>query len=643
MTGSGTGSFNQDARIRIADTGSSGYWVDSLGILLNEPEEAPMWVINQHLGIKKDLQCTGMLNSFEGIVGLRGGVAGWAPSTNPMIYLTHNPTLEIRSTGSGGVWTYGNLTNYNSLSYGIIENKQNMPAMNYAQFLNYMTGSGTGSFNSVGMLRMSDTGSTLNWINMFGLILTEPEEAPIFIIDHHLGVKKDLLCTGMLERFEGIVALRGDVAGWAPSVNPMIYLTNPGTSTTLDVRYNDGSWKFGNIRANVISGSSFQGIPNTGTGSDVEFNSVLARSTTAALKAGNGSNMVAIVHSGSQGYIASLAGDLKLSAQSGLVETSGDLSVKGDLYASGSTNFITQKGSTSTDANGDKTVTFSTAFGSTPLVFVQAVDASARGIIIDVVSKSTSNFVVKARSASAIGSHKHLIGNIGAQADFTMSVANESAHTHSSVGTSGVDNADHTHTAVGTSGVQSADHTHSSVGNTGVQSADHAHSLSGETGTPTSTTQHGTANFTSCASGHSYCKASGTSTWYCPSTSHTHYYSAWTSGVNTDHSHSYANTTSGVSADHSHYYATTTSGRSATHAHSYANTTSAGSAHSHTLTNKPTYLRGISFVDNTEGFYNCGGTMSESTGVSTNLYTQSSGSATSNYVAVNFDWMAIPV
>lgn len=61
-----------------------------------------------------------------------------------------------------------------------------------------------------------------------------------------------------------------------------------------------------------------------------------------------------------------------------------------------------QRGSDSTDASGDATVTFLTAFAAAPLVFLQGVDAGAKGIVLDVVSKSATQVVVKARKVTGI-------------------------------------------------------------------------------------------------------------------------------------------------------------------------------------------------------------------------------------------------
>lgn len=71
-----------------------------------------------------------------------------------------------------------------------------------------------------------------------------------------------------------------------------------------------------------------------------------------------------------------------------------------------------QMGATVTDASGNKTVTFSKAFPSTPKVFLQGVDAAAKGIVLDVVSVSTTQAVIKARkiteiTSGAANAHRH--------------------------------------------------------------------------------------------------------------------------------------------------------------------------------------------------------------------------------------------
>ena len=71
-----------------------------------------------------------------------------------------------------------------------------------------------------------------------------------------------------------------------------------------------------------------------------------------------------------------------------------------------------QAGSGATDASGDASVTFPHTFTSVPKVFLQGVDASARGIVLDVVSKSATGFTAKARKATGLPTDYGLI-NMG--------------------------------------------------------------------------------------------------------------------------------------------------------------------------------------------------------------------------------------
>jgi len=75
----------------------------------------------------------------------------------------------------------------------------------------------------------------------------------------------------------------------------------------------------------------------------------------------------------------------------------------GDIYSNGTKiDVIAEKGSDATDGSGDCTVVFDEEFAEIPLVFLQAVDAVAKGIVLDVVSKSTTQFVVKARKVTGM-------------------------------------------------------------------------------------------------------------------------------------------------------------------------------------------------------------------------------------------------
>jgi hypothetical protein len=87
-----------------------------------------------------------------------------------------------------------------------------------------------------------------------------------------------------------------------------------------------------------------------------------------------------------------------------------------------------QVGTGTTNGTGDATITFPTAFGSAPKVFLQGVDAAAKGIVLDIVSVSTTQVVVKARQVTAItsgssGSHTHTAFTTGPSAAYTPTEA----------------------------------------------------------------------------------------------------------------------------------------------------------------------------------------------------------------------------
>jgi len=72
------------------------------------------------------------------------------------------------------------------------------------------------------------------------------------------------------------------------------------------------------------------------------------------------------------------------------------------------------RGSATTDAAGEATVTFARPFTRPPRVFLNSIDAAAKGIVLDVVSVSTTGFTVKARqttglTSGAVGDHSHFI------------------------------------------------------------------------------------------------------------------------------------------------------------------------------------------------------------------------------------------
>ena len=74
-----------------------------------------------------------------------------------------------------------------------------------------------------------------------------------------------------------------------------------------------------------------------------------------------------------------------------------------------------QWGTASTDSNGDATVYFPKSFRSVPYVFCQSDDGYARGIILDVIEKTTTYFKVKSRRTtempidSTVSSYPHQV------------------------------------------------------------------------------------------------------------------------------------------------------------------------------------------------------------------------------------------
>lgn len=91
----------------------------------------------------------------------------------------------------------------------------------------------------------------------------------------------------------------------------------------------------------------------------------------------------------------------------------GDLDCGNKKLLNPDLSHILQVGDGSTDVNGDASITFSSEFSSTPKVFVSSQDASARGIVLDVVSVSTTGFTVKARqttslTTSSASNHQHV-------------------------------------------------------------------------------------------------------------------------------------------------------------------------------------------------------------------------------------------
>lgn len=138
-----------------------------------------------------------------------------------------------------------------------------------------------------------------------------------------------------------------------------------------------------------------------------------------------------------------------------------------------------QRGSGATDALGDAAITFLRApYPSTPVVFLQAVDAAAKGIVLDVVSKSATGFTVKARKVTGLPTGQALKG----MHYTTASAVTSTTATGSALGSHSHTVDSHTHSiAAATTGTfvtggTDPGHTHTNP-NTG-SAGDHIHQLS---------------------------------------------------------------------------------------------------------------------------------------------------------------------
>lgn len=102
-----------------------------------------------------------------------------------------------------------------------------------------------------GHLRFSDK-DTGHYVNLIPVLMTEPEEAPILVCDQHLGVKKDMILTGMLVALESCINMVGKGAGWLPNGfdnDPVILIGGfSGSKNTLEIRKHTGTWGWGNVK-----------------------------------------------------------------------------------------------------------------------------------------------------------------------------------------------------------------------------------------------------------------------------------------------------------------------------------------------------------------------------------------------------------
>lgn len=163
---------------------------------------------------------------------------------------------------------------------------------------------------------------------------------------------------------------------------------------------------------------------------------------------------------------------------------------------------ISQKGTATTDSSGNASITFPVPFPTTPFIFIQAIDANAQGIVIDIVSKSNTGFSVKARKVtgmgtSSAGDHSHSFTPAGSVSVSSTDLGTKTSGTPSATKlmleymTTDYCDAGHSNCKVSTwvrSLVPTDDHTHTTT----IGSHTHSASFSGSSGT------------TSTAGGHSH-------------------------------------------------------------------------------------------------------------------------------------------
>ncbi|MFA5307771.1 MAG: hypothetical protein WC365_10040 [Candidatus Babeliales bacterium] len=139
------------------------------------------------------------------------------------------------------------------------------------------------------------------------------------------------------------------------------------------------------------------------------------------------------------------AADLPVNLNAGYkMVVNGDLQVTGSIIG---TSSGIKCGSSSTNASGVATVSFASAFGTTPSITCTVVDASSRHISIVITAQNSAGFSVK---TTLVSSHSHNVGGTAAadgshdhdvQGDtdyqdvahghgFSGTISDESSHTH---------------------------------------------------------------------------------------------------------------------------------------------------------------------------------------------------------------------
>ena len=518
------------------------------------------------------------------------------------------------------------------------------------------------------------------YINAFPFLLTVDEEStPWLLIDQALAVRTDFYALGMLTSGEGVLNMYGGV-GWGPDgfdSNPFVWLAKGGDygdKDSLEIRRTvDSAWGWGGLKCGDLLCQTLADIDET----EIQFKHSLNPYTTNALAIGSPTHYLAGIVSKqlfprdpnreSSPYV----GIIKFDGTNNRIvfrnENDDDyIDLDPNCYTTG----VKDKGSSTTAADGTKTISFNETFASTPYVICQPIDASGRNISLVITAKSNTQFSIKVNVLPP--THKHKIGQAAATAEWTMEVAEDGTHDHGFPGTAAVDIAhnhgDHSHGFPGTAAVD-IDHTHTlgetlkdvggTTGNATISLGSTLKDVGGTTGTESTHTHSIGYNAvwkdTQEAEGHVHSyedkepqSPSGSGS------SHNHGFPG-TAAVDISHSHgSHSHGfpgTAAVDIDHTHtlgetlkYVGGTTGNATISLGSTLKNvggTTGEDGAHTHDLDNKAPYARGINFRTEAGAVVEAGATMCTSTDTSKDLFTEAT-DLSGESLAIDFDWIAIP-
>jgi hypothetical protein len=196
-------------------------------------------------------------------------------AVNPKKYVVpHKHT--IRDIIDGKINQVGNSTSFNG---GIItkplELKTKFPYLDESigDLYAWMFAEPTDLPDPETYIRLSDTNLTSNYTDIYGVIVDNGvDSAPAIAFNHHIVCRKDFTLRGMVNSYEGIVALHGGYADWAPTSNPMIWLAEGGfygSKNNLEIRVvtdvigSSFIWGWGGLKVGTVYVDSLKKIDGT--------------------------------------------------------------------------------------------------------------------------------------------------------------------------------------------------------------------------------------------------------------------------------------------------------------------------------------------------------------------------------------------